>query len=219
MLRKLAQRHEDLGLIPVQQPTHHRAPVTQHWGGRDRHDTGAGPNFWEPRRELHHLVTFLYPVYFLLWALPFSYDAFSGTFTSLYQMGHPCRLTAFSRPRRDIIVGEWEECKSLRTWGDAVRRLPWKHEDGGLICTKCGPDMSIMLVNFSTAVTCVRSSQIKVSHRWTDDIQGLPLTEELLADDSCWGRKNHCSLRMWPLVGFLHSTGRAQTHAHTGSTN
>lgn len=169
MLRKLPQRHEDLGLIPIQQPTRHPAPVTQHWGGRDRHDTGARPNFWGPRKELHHLVIFLYPVYFLLWALPFSYDAFSRTFTSLYQMGHLCRLTVFSRPSRDIIVGEWEECKSLRTGRNAVRRLPWKDEDGGLICTK------FMFVNFSTAVTCVRSSQIKVSHRWTDDIQGLPL--------------------------------------------
>lgn len=45
------------------------------------------------------------------------------------------------------------------------------------------------------------------------------LTEELRATDSCWERKNQCSLRMQPLVGWACSSGRPHIQEYMGSTN
>lgn len=36
-----------------------------------------------------------------------------------------------------------------------------------------------------------------------DDLQAPPHAEEIL--DSCWGRKNNSSLRIWPTAGFPSS--------------
>lgn len=34
-------------------------------------------------------------------------------------------------------------------------------------------------------------------------LQGPPSTEELWEADNCWGRDDHSSLRIWPLVGVV----------------
>lgn len=54
---------------------------------------------------------------------------------------------------------------------------------------------------------------------WGGALQGLPLTVKLLVIGSYWRRENYSFLKVFPLVGFLCSSGWPYIHAHMVSTN
>lgn len=54
---------------------------------------------------------------------------------------------------------------------------------------------------------------VRSLHRWGRSLQDLSLTWELVAMDML-RRDSHSLLTMWPLVGFLRSSGWPHSHAH-----
>lgn len=82
-------------------------------------------------------------------------------------------------------------------------------EDGG-VCRgllSSGHDVVIVLKLTTATVTHTGLTKAHVS------ITPSPLTEQLLAIDSCWGRGIHSLLRMWPPMGSPGSRGWPQMHA------